>query len=81
MEQLTLMMITSYHDHELAAYQIVRFVDRRVGDSKSPQGPQWERESNEEEKSWKKSLEVPPLLGFAESEGSASRHQTLPWAT
>lgn len=47
-------MIAPYYDHELAVYQIVLFVEMRIGDSKSPQGSRWERESNEKDKVLKK---------------------------
>lgn len=72
-------MITPYYDHELAVYQSVRFTDIRIGDSKSPQGPQWEREANEEEKYYES--EVPPLRDTAGYEASAIRQQILPGAT
>lgn len=47
-------MIAPYYGHELAVYQIVLFVEMRIGDSKSPQGSRWERESNEKDKVLKK---------------------------
>lgn len=31
-------MIAPYYDHELAVYQIVLFVEMKIGDRKSPQG-------------------------------------------
>lgn len=69
-------MITPYYDRELAVYQTVKFIYMRVGESKSPQGPQWEKEPKEEEKCW--GSEIPPLRDTAGYKASAIRQQILP---
>lgn len=73
-------MITPSYDHEPAVCQIVRFIDMRVGDTESPQGPQWKR-NQMRRKVLKEEGGVPPLWGTAGYEASAISPQIVPRAT